>query len=382
MSQYPVTVLTGFLGSGKSTLLNRMLRSPEMANAAVIINEFGEVSIDHLLVETAIENMLVLQSGCICCSIRGDLVDTLLDLEAKRDRGEIPRFDRVVVETTGLADTPPILHTIVFDPAIGGRYDVDGVITTVDASNVASQVERFGEAQRQVAFADMLVLTKTDLCEGPTIDAARRKIRALNPAAEMLIADHGETDFARFFAIAKSRESGAGHERWLSADAYEGAESHRLDEDARDSHRDRASRFVAERARDDHIAGIRAFCLTFEEPLDLARLKEWLVSITSLRGENLLRVKGIVHVRQIAEPVVIQGVQHVLYPPTRLERPIDALGQSRLVFITQGIPVGALEASTAFLEIGTGLCGWPDAPSLVGDLRLPELGKGTSARSL
>jgi G3E family GTPase len=319
----PVTVVTGFLGSGKSTLLNRLLASPDLANAAVIVNEFGDISIDHILVEKAVDDAVILRSGCICCTIRGDLVDTLLDLEARSARGEIPAFDRVVIETTGLADAAPVLQTLQSDFSVSGRYEIGDVVTTVDCVNALAQLERFPEARRQVAFAGIVALTKTDLVDPARAAAVVRAIRAINPAAEILTVVNGVPIEGRL------RLSGAGRpldpRAWLSADAYAPAGGGR------------------------HAAGISSFAMTLGDPVEVSRLKRWLVSLTSLRGRFLLRIKGIANIRSIDGPVIVQGVHHVLYPPVVLDAWPDADRRTRIVFITDGLPPADLETTRRYL---------------------------------
>ncbi len=333
---HPVTILTGFLGSGKSTLLNRLLRAPEMGDAAVIINEFGEIPIDHLLVESSIENATVLQNGCICCTLRGDLVDTLLDLEAKRATGAIPAFNRVVIETTGLADAAPILHTLLYNTDIAGRYSVGSVIATADAVNLLAQLPRFAETHRQLAFANVVALTKTDLVDGAQAERTRAAIRAINPAANILSVVNGNTDVAALLAGSGTPDE-ASLRDWLAADAYRPADPH-------DHDHDHHGHGVSHHADDIHSC-----CATWETPLDLDRFKRWLSAIASLRGANLLRVKGVVNIAGIAEPVVVQGVQHVLYPPVRLRAWPDADRRTRIVFITQGLPENAIRSSLGYL---------------------------------
>jgi len=346
---HPVTILTGFLGSGKSTLLNGLLRAPAMRGAAVIINEFGEIPIDHLLVESSIENATVLQNGCICCTIRGDLVDTLLDLESKRAKGEIPAFDRVVIETTGLADAAPILHTILYNGEIAGRYAVGAVITTVDAVNLLGQLPRFPETHRQIAFANVVALTKTDLADAATAEQVRRRIHAINPASRILDVVNGKADVAELLAAGGTPDETSLRD-WLAADAYAPAAStdhdhHHHDHDghAHDGH-------GHEHAASHHADDIHSCCATWESSLDLGRFRRWLLAITSLRGANLLRVKGVVDIAGIARPVVVQGVQHVLYPPVLLKAWPDADRRSRLVFITQGLPADAIRSSLGYLD--------------------------------
>lgn len=339
---HPVTVLTGFLGSGKSTLLNKLLMSPEMSDAAVIINEFGEIPIDHVLVNESIENTMVLQSGCICCTIRGDLIDTLLDLEAKRESKQIPAFSRVVIETTGLADVAPILQTLLFDEAIAGRYEVSGVVTTVDAVNAGGQARRFEEVRRQIAFADAVALTKTDIAGPEQIAAAEKVIRDLNPAARIFKSVNGETDHAQLLRKGDRRLDDADMSEWLSAESYEHLPSephHHHDHDHEHGHGDH------HHDPSRHGDSIRSYCFTWDEPLDYPAFKTWLLSLTSLHGQAFLRIKGIVAFRQFDGPVVFQGVQHVLYPPKRLKDWPDADHKSRMVFITEGVAPAALQAT-------------------------------------
>jgi G3E family GTPase len=309
----PVTVVTGFLGSGKSTLLNRMLAAPELASAAVIINEFGDVAIDHLIVQKAVDNAVVLASGCICCTIRGDLVDTLLDLEARAKRGEIPAFDRVVIETTGLADAAPVMQTLLSDFSLAGRYEVTDVITTVDAVNAPAQVARFPEARRQIAFADTIVITKRDLVDDAKAAAVTAIVADINPYAKMIDGREARP------AIGMARNPLG------RTDA------------------------IADRPASHNAGGIRSTALLFDAPLDRSRLKRWLLSITSLKGQSILRLKGIVDVSGMDRPVVIQAVHHTLHPPAILETWPAGKRQSRIVWITEGLKPGAIEATIPFL---------------------------------
>jgi G3E family GTPase len=337
----PVTVITGFLGSGKTTLLNHLLRDPGMADTAVVINEFGEVAIDHLLVETALENTVVLQSGCICCTVRGDLVDTLSDLIGKRERGQIPDFSRVVIETTGLADPAPILHTLATEPIVADRFSLRTVVTTVDAVNGLGQLESFPEPVKQAALADVILITKTDLVDRDAVAALRARLRSFNPSAEMIEVVGGAIAPEQLFARAADPRANPGELRhWLDADAY-GAHEHghhhdHGDHDRREHHANDPNR---------HGDSIRAFCLTLDRPIAWDALKRWLQSITSLRGRNLLRMKGIVAVEGLPGPVIVHGVQHVIHPPVRLAAWPDADRRTRIVFITQNIPQAALQNS-------------------------------------
>jgi G3E family GTPase len=342
----PVTVLTGFLGSGKTTLLNNLLRDPGMADTAVVINEFGEIAIDHLLVEASIENAVVLQSGCICCTVRGDLVDTLDDLDAKRRRGDIPAFSRVAIETTGLADPAPIAQTLASDPLLDGRFHLASIISTVDAVHGEGQLDSYQEAVKQAALADVLLLTKTDVAEPAAVASLSARLRALNPGADLVPVVRGEiTPEDLFGRVAGDPRANPEMLRtWLDAEAFE-APQHGHDEHGHghghDHHHQDPNR---------HSDAIRAFCLTLDEPVAWEAVTRWLGSITSLRGRDLLRMKGVVAVEGLAGPVVVQGVQHLIHPPVQLPAWPDEDHRTRIVFITNGIPEAALRASLAALS--------------------------------
>ena len=326
-NRIPGTLITGFLGSGKTTLLNALLRHPDMRDTAVIVNEFGEVGLDHLLIETAFEDAVLLKSGCICCTTRGDLVDTLGELFARRERGAIPRFQRVAIETTGLADPAPILHMLMADPAVVERYRLDRVIATIDAANALEQLARQYESAKQAAMADRLVLTKLDLASGREIEAVTTRLRALNPTAPILRASNGAIDPALLFD-----PLAGGMARAESAE-MSGARAHHVHAHHHDEN------------DGEHLHGIASWSLKHPGPVQWRRLAAWLEALVSLRGPDLLRLKGLIEVKGRARPVVVHGVQHVLHPARELEAWPDAERGTRLVFITRDITAGSLAAS-------------------------------------
>jgi len=351
----PVSVLTGFLGAGKTTLLNALLKDPALSNAAVIINEFGEIGLDHLLVETADSNVFEMSSGCLCCTIRGDLVDTLADLMARRDAGAIKAFDRVIIETTGLADPAPVLQTLMSHPDLLQRYRLEGVVTLVDAVNGPSTLDLHDEAVRQVAVADKLVLSKADLLTGQdgenALDDIIARMRKLAPAARILTTHNGEASAGRLFEASAADGPARPDQvrRWLGADAFEAPERA-----GRRRSRRKSAEASAEHAHADgdghshhhahshdvsrHDEHISSFCIATDKAIGPMQFELFLELLQSYHGPNLLRMKGIVKLEDdVDRPVVIHGVQHVLHPPERLQRWPDADHRTRLVFITRDI---------------------------------------------
>lgn len=340
LERLPVSVITGFLGSGKTTLLKALLPQPAMADTAVVINEFGEIGLDHLLVEQANEDTILMSSGCLCCSIRGDLIDTLRRLYKRRDKGEVPRFRRVVIETTGLADPAPILHTLMGDPLLGAFYRLDGVITTVDAVNGQDQLDRQFESVKQAAVADRLVLTKSDLAPAEAVAALEQRLRKLNPAAPILRAANGAIaaenllDAGLYNPALKSPDVA----RWLREEAYSAP-----DHDHDHSHHDHDHPQPQDVNRhDDHI---RAFCLTRDEPIDWAAFVNWVEMLITTRGADLLRIKGILSIAGSDQPVAVHGIQHLFHPPALLPGWQGESRKSRIVFITRDLDRGWLERS-------------------------------------
>ncbi|HUZ75513.1 MAG TPA: GTP-binding protein [Stellaceae bacterium] len=323
----PATLITGFLGSGKTTLLNGLLAHPGMADTAVIVNEFGEIGLDHLLIETAFEDAVLLKSGCICCTVRGDLVDTLAGLAARRQSGAIAPFSRVVIETTGLADPAPILHTLMAEPALAPLYRLDRVVTTVDAANALAQFDAHFEAAKQAAVADRIVLTKTDLVTAPVAAQVMARLAALNPDAPVVVAIQGRIEPDALFAPAPPRDRLA-----VTAALGHGHHDH--------GHADDAAHLA-------HHHGISTVALVHDAPVSWPALSAWLGAVASLKGPDLLRVKGIVNVAGRAGPVVIHGVQHVFHPPVERARWPDGDRRTRMIFITRNIAASTLAKSFA-----------------------------------
>jgi G3E family GTPase len=336
-SLIPVTLLTGFLGSGKTTVLNHVLKQPDMAATAVVVNEFGEIGLDHLLVERSSEDVVLLNSGCLCCTVRGDIVDTLTNLFVDRVKGKIPYFTRVAIETTGLADPAPILHTLMTDPIVAARYMLDGVVTTVDAVNGAATLNRHPEAVKQAAVADRLLLTKTDLAGSAARQQIEARLKTLNPSATIVPVAQGVVDPVRLFNIGfyDPATKSVDVRRWLRDEAFENGDVHEHEHVDVNRHDDR----------------IRAFCITRERPISWAALSAWLDGLAAMRGEDLLRLKAIVALSDRPDqPVVLHGVQHLFHPPVLLPEWPSEDHRTRMVFITRDLPRQAIEATLAAFE--------------------------------
>jgi len=318
----PVNVLTGFLGSGKTTLLQHLLRAEDMQRTVVLINELGEIGLDHLLVQRVDESVVLLQSGCICCSIRDDLSGALRSLLSRRERAEIPDFDRIVIETTGLADPAPILYTLASEPVVRHHFRVANVITTVDAVNAALHLSQNPEGLKQVAVADRLVITKTDLAQADEIAAVRATLLRLNPSAEVLEVADARSQVERLLSV---RHFGSSSKRipLVPVDA----------------------RMLRELNR--HSAEVRSLSLALDEPLDWTAFGIWLSMLLNRHGNDVLRVKGILNVHGSAAPVFVNAVQHIVHPPQHLERWPTEDRRSRIVFIVRGIDPQRLRRSLA-----------------------------------
>jgi len=318
MMMRPVSVVTGFLGSGKTTLIARVLRDPAFARTAVIVNEFGEIGLDHELIASSDETLLALTTGCLCCAVRSDLVATLLDLRARAEGGEIA-FDRVLIETSGLADPAPILHALMTDRDVAAGYRLDSVLTVVDAVLGEAALDRHPEARRQVALADRLALSKTDLAG--SAEALRARLAALNPAAPL--------------AVTGDLAPG-----WLFAGGDADARALRLaglvSEAASDVFQRRG---LGPLMQGVHSDGVTTFALRRDRPVPALALTLLLQGLAEHCGARLLRLKGLVDVAEMpGQPAVIHGVQHVFAPPEFLPRWPSADRSTRLVFITQGVP--------------------------------------------
>lgn len=356
-ARIPVSVITGFLGAGKSTLLNRLLRHPEMGETAVIVNEFGEVGLDHALIASSSEDTVLLNSGCLCCTVRGDLVETFRDLTQRRDKGEIKPFRRIVIETTGLADPAPVLHTLMTDPVVAERCRLESVVTLVDAVNGDSTLNHHREAVKQAAVADRLVLTKVDVADAQAVQQLRHRLQHLNPAAPIFTAIDGDIAPNQLFnaGLYDPRTKSFDAQNWLRAEAYEHGHGHH--------HHDHGHHHVHHHHDHDHAgdgqdphdvnrhdASIQAFCLTFDEPFDWNTLATWLDLLAAYRGDNLLRVKGLMNVSGVDRPVVVHGVQHLFHPPATIPAWPDEDRRSRIVFITRDLPREVIEQTLAALR--------------------------------
>ena len=359
----PFTVLTGFLGAGKTSLLNRLIHDPALSDTAVIINEFGEIGLDHLLVKTIDSNMVLLQSGCLCCTLRGDLVTALENLLRDLDNGRIA-FRRVILETTGLADPAPVLQTAMAHPYLVMRYRLDGVITVVDAVNGAATLDQHMEAVKQAAVADRIVLTKTDLLDTPEREAPKgrlvARLRALNPAAAILDAGANEATPERLLAcgLYDPGRKIPDVRRWLAEEAYADAARHAHEHDhGHDPNR--------------HDDRIRAFSFATEAAIPAAMLDMFLDLVRSLHGTNLLRLKGIVKLAETPQsPLVLHGVQHIFHPPVRLDCWPDDDQRTRIVLITRDLdPVAVKRLFDAF--VGASAPDQPDRAALVDNPLVP-----------
>lgn len=365
MSRILVTLITGFLGSGKTTLLNTLLKHPEMTKAAVIVNEFGEIGIDNDLVERSDENIIQLENGCLCCTVKGDLIDTFKDLYLQRKGGTVPWFDRVIIETTGIADPGPVLQIILADPLINTGYQLDGVVTTVDAINGEGTLDRFYESVKQVAVADRIVLSKTDLPEGKkNLAKIRGRLRGLNPAATIIEKSPREIDPSELFGdgIINPEIRMGEVDAWLNPENYQkNNSSEDVASDKKVSGKATGARLQAQKyyatqghqptEEHAHDPLIQSFCIQREKPMALDTLRMFFDGLALEAGPDLLRVKGIVNVSdRPGHPAVIQGAQKIMHSIEWLEKWPSDDHSTRIVFITRGVSQTHIEDSLALIE--------------------------------
>jgi G3E family GTPase len=346
----PVTVVTGFLGAGKTSLLNRLVRDPALAGTGFIINEFGEIGIDHLLVEAADDGIVELSSGCLCCTVRGELVTTLENFLRGLDNGRIDTLSRIVIETTGLADPVPVLATLTAHPYLSIRYAIDGVVTVVDAVNGARTLDEHVEAVKQVAVADRLVITKADIAEGAArLPALKRRLAALNPGALMIDAATAAAADLLDCGLFDPATKTADVRRWLNEEAYSGHDHHHHDHDHHDHDCHGAGCDHPDHHHDhDHPHhhdgesrhdGIRAFSLTSDAAVPAGAVEMFLELLRAAHGPQLLRLKGVIRLAEDPErPLVVHAVQELFHEPVRLPAWPDADRRTRLVFITRDLP--------------------------------------------
>ncbi|WP_298256734.1 GTP-binding protein [Bradyrhizobium sp.] len=340
----PVTVLTGFLGSGKTTTLARLLKTSEFAGTVAIINEFGEIGLDHLLIETSEERFALLDNGCVCCTVRDDLVETLLRLIARADAGELPDFRRVVVETTGLADPAPILHALMAEERLARCYRIDGVLATVDAVNGLATLNAHREAVKQVAVADRLLLTKTDIAGEGAQTPLLSRLATLNPTALVIHSREGDAPASALTGLElDAAHAGPGEiVGWFERAARAAEQPHFRAEAHIESCRNPDC--ADPRHGLQHDKDISTFSIIIDRPVAWGAFKQWLEYLALLKGEDLLRFKGLVHVAERPDtPIVVHGVQHVFHPPCELAAWPSADRRTRLVFITRGIRRATIE---------------------------------------
>lgn len=327
MNRTPVHLLTGFLGSGKTLLLNALLKAPGFANTAVILNEFGEIGLDHVLVERGTDNVVLLEAGCLCCTIADSLHETLADLNFRRVRGEVPAFERVIIETTGLADPAPILNTLLGHKSVTGHYRLDAVVVTVDAMHALEELERHPEVAKQIAVAEHLVITNADVAKPGKVAHLKERLTELNPRAEVFESRRGSAALAAF--------APGDAQRARAVPVAPESHAHAHDVNRHDEH-------------------IRAHCFVLEGAVSWSGLAAWCRIVVAAFGDRLLRCKGLLEIADSGEIVFLQGVQRVFHPPERLPAWPDPDQRSRLVCITRDVAQAELERTLCALRLPSG----------------------------
>ncbi len=360
MDKIWVTLITGFLGSGKTTLLNTLLEHPDMSQAAIIVNEFGEIGLDYDLVERSDENVIQLANGCLCCTVKSDLIDTFRDLYIQRNAGTIPFFDRVIIETTGIADPAPVLQIILTNPMIFNHFALDGVVTTVDTINGVSSLDRFPECVKQAAIADRLIITKVDMVENDKqIKILEERLRVLNPAAPIIATTTQDANPSDLFGtgIFDPTTKALDFDNWLQADAYENQEVSEPagtalaipDKEAL-AYYEKYGHSPAE-VDHHHDPSINSFVIVKENPISLNTLSMFLEGLTKEAGPDLLRVKGIIHVHERPDqPAVIQGAQQIFHSIDWMDKWPSDDKRTRIVFITRNIDQEYIEETYNLIE--------------------------------
>ena len=336
----PVNVITGFLGSGKTTLLNRLLRAPESSGVAILVNELGEVGLDHDLLVRVDDSTVVLQGGCVCCTIRDDLALAMRELHRKRERGEVPAFARLAIETTGLADPAPILYTLLTEPVLCHRYRLSNVVTTVDALHAASGLDEYPECTGQVALADRLIITKDDLSDAGSLAALESALKRINPAAPVFRENRDRPAAGELLAGDVLDPASRGDEvrRWIAEQATAAA-----------------TRAPLEAGTPRHGRDVAAICLVLEGALDWSAFGIWLTMLLHRYGRRVLRVKGLLNVAGLQAPVLVQCVQHTIHPPVHLAAWPSSDQRSRLVLIVESLArERLLHSLDAFNRLGAG----------------------------
>ncbi len=341
----PITLLTGFLGSGKTTVLNHLVQQAELSDALVIINEFGEMALDHQLVAHSTENLIMeMSSGCLCCTIRGDLVQTLRDITWRFSRQGQRQFNRVLIETTGLADPAPILQTLMSHPQITAKYRLDGIVSTIDMATGLATLQHHPEAVKQAAMADVLLLSKADLCSTEQAQQLEQALQKINPAAPRIRVQHGLLEPANILNLGlfNSANKTPDVEQWLNEHAYAVATEESTHAHSHAHHH--------EHDINQHDPHIRAFCFAFDQAISIETLEAWMEILLLFMGSNILRIKGILNIQGHDRPLALHGVQHLLHPLAPLPAWPSADRRSRLVFITRDLSRADIETTfKAFL---------------------------------